>query len=212
VSFGEEDGEEFDQIKVALVPVVELDVPDEFGVSEHVVVSDHATVSPTAKLHPDVSSDEVVRVRGRGMRRRGVGGYLRPFPPHASEGISVVGNGGGESLSQWADSWGESTRGHLSGVPSYLPPRTLGVGSNVGEDGVVGGVVGGAGVHDGVGGAGHVERPSASGNGCGASLWDGVWGRARADRREESGGYTHCSRRYCRGNRRARVRVRVRGG
>ncbi len=32
MSFGEEDGEEFDQVKVALVPVVELDVPDEFGV------------------------------------------------------------------------------------------------------------------------------------------------------------------------------------
>jgi hypothetical protein len=103
VSFGEEDGEEFDQVKVALVPVVELDVPDEFGVSVHVVVSDHAAVPPATELHPDVSSDEVVRVRGRGMRRRGVGGgreYLRPFPPHGSEGISVVGNGG-ESL-KWA--------------------------------------------------------------------------------------------------------------
>ncbi len=40
MGFGEEDGEEFDQVKVALVSVVELDVPDEFGVSGHVVVSD----------------------------------------------------------------------------------------------------------------------------------------------------------------------------
>ncbi len=71
MSFGEEDGEEFDQVKVALVPVVELDVPD---VSGHVVVSDHAAVPPATELHLDVSSDEVVRVRGRGMRRRGVGG------------------------------------------------------------------------------------------------------------------------------------------
>jgi hypothetical protein len=73
VGFGEEDGEEFDQVKVALVPVVELDVPDEFGVGGHVVVSDHAAVPSAAELHPDVSSDEVVRVRGRRMRRRGVG-------------------------------------------------------------------------------------------------------------------------------------------
>ncbi len=29
VGFGEEDGEDFDQVKVALVPVVELYVPDE---------------------------------------------------------------------------------------------------------------------------------------------------------------------------------------
>ena len=60
---------------------------------------------------------------------------------------------GGEVLMsppQWADSWGESTRG-LS-IPSYLPPRTLGVGSKVGEDCVGGGALGGgAGVHDGVG-------------------------------------------------------------
>ncbi len=34
MGFGEEDGEEFDQVKVALVPVVELDVPDEFGVRD----------------------------------------------------------------------------------------------------------------------------------------------------------------------------------
>ena len=66
MSFGEEDGEDFDQVKVALVPVVELDVPDEFGVSGHVVVSDHAAVPPATELHPDVSSDEVVRVRERG--------------------------------------------------------------------------------------------------------------------------------------------------
>ena len=37
-----EDGEEFGQVEVALVPVVELHVPDEFVVSGHVVVSDHA--------------------------------------------------------------------------------------------------------------------------------------------------------------------------
>ncbi len=45
MGFGEEDGEEFDQVNVALVPVVELDVPDEFGVSGYVMVSaNHAAV------------------------------------------------------------------------------------------------------------------------------------------------------------------------
>jgi hypothetical protein len=37
-------------------------------------------------------------------------------------------------------------------------------------------------------GEGHVERPDASGNGCGASLWDGVGGRARADWGKGAGG------------------------
>jgi hypothetical protein len=44
MGFGEKDGEEFDQVTVALVHVVELHVPDEFGFSGHVVVSDHAAV------------------------------------------------------------------------------------------------------------------------------------------------------------------------
>ena len=42
MGFGKEDGEEFGQVEVALVPLVELHVPDEFVVSGHVVVSDHA--------------------------------------------------------------------------------------------------------------------------------------------------------------------------
>jgi hypothetical protein len=73
MSFGEENGKELDQVKVALVPVVELHVPDEFGVSGHVVVSDHAAVPPAAELHPDESSDEMVGVRG-GWGVRWVGG------------------------------------------------------------------------------------------------------------------------------------------
>ncbi len=71
LGFGEEDGEEFDQIKVALVPVVELDVLDEFGVGGHVVVSDHAAVPPADELHPDVSSDEVVMVGEGGKGEQG---------------------------------------------------------------------------------------------------------------------------------------------
>jgi hypothetical protein len=75
----------------------------------------------------------------------------------------------------------------------------------VGDEGAAAGDCG----SDGGRGGGHVERPGTSCNGCGSVLWDGVWGGARADRREESGGYTRCSRRYCRGNRRVRARVRV---
>ena len=54
-----------------------------------------------------------------------------------------------------------------------------------------------------------MERPSASGDRGGAGLWDGIGGRARADRREGSGGYTRCSRRYGRRDRVGRVKDRV---
>jgi hypothetical protein len=80
----------------------------------------------------------------------GRGGIPETLPSPWVGGDFGGGKWGGESLPQWADSWGESTRG-LS-IPSYLPPRTLGVGSKVGEDCVGGGALGGgAGVHDGVG-------------------------------------------------------------
>ncbi len=106
-NFGEKDGEEFDQVKVALVPVVELHVPDEFGVSGHVVVSDHAAVSPAAKLHADVSSDEMVRVWGRDRARLKVvvGGLPVTLPSPWVGGDCDGGNGGAEterSLPPWA--------------------------------------------------------------------------------------------------------------
>ena len=63
MGLGEKDGEEFYQVKVALIPVLEANVPDEFVLGGHVVVSDHAAVPPATEPHPDVSSDEVVRVR-----------------------------------------------------------------------------------------------------------------------------------------------------
>ena len=69
MGFREKDGEEFDQVKVALIPVFETNVPDEFVLGGHVVVSDHAAVPPRAEFHSDVSSDKMVRERGRGMRR-----------------------------------------------------------------------------------------------------------------------------------------------
>ena len=67
MGLGEKDGEEFDQVKVALVPVFEPHVPNEFGLGGHVVVRDHAAVPPRAELHSDLPSDEMVRVRGRGV-------------------------------------------------------------------------------------------------------------------------------------------------
>jgi hypothetical protein len=73
MGLGEKDGEEFDQVKVALDPVVEPHVPNEFGLGGHVVVRDHAAVPPRAELHADVASDEMVRVRGRGVLGRRVG-------------------------------------------------------------------------------------------------------------------------------------------
>ena len=161
MGFGKEDGEEFGQVEVALVPVVELHVPDEFVVSGHVVVSDHAAVPLTAELHPDVSADEVVRGRGRRMRGRvGGGGGL---PTLLSPWVRGVGGGwkGGRcavSLPRWVTSWGESTRGHLNGVPSCHPPRPTRVGTEVGEDGEGSARSGGRGVAGGDGGGASEDR------------------------------------------------------
>ena len=63
MGLGEKDGEEFDQVKVALIPVFEPHVPNEFGLGGHVVVSDHAAVPSGSELHSDEPSDEMVRVR-----------------------------------------------------------------------------------------------------------------------------------------------------
>ena len=73
MGLGEKNGEEFDQVKVALITVFETNVPDEFVLGGHVMVSDHAAVPPRAELHSDVASDEMVRVRGRGVLGRRVG-------------------------------------------------------------------------------------------------------------------------------------------
>ena len=74
MGLGEKDGEEFDQVKVALIPVVEANVPYEFVLGGHVVVSDHAAVPSRTELHTDDSSDEMVRGRGGGRRGRLLGG------------------------------------------------------------------------------------------------------------------------------------------
>ena len=90
MGLGEKDGKEFDQIKVALIPVFKPHVPNEFGLGGHVVVSDHATVPPVAELHSDESSDEMVRVRGGwevGERRLGGGGVtFDPSRPMGQRG------------------------------------------------------------------------------------------------------------------------------
>ena len=89
MGLGEKDGEEFDQVKVALVPVVEPHVPNEFGLGGHVVVRYHAAVPPRAELHSDLPSDEMVRVRGRGIRRRVMGWRITVDPslPMGQRGV-----------------------------------------------------------------------------------------------------------------------------
>ena len=89
MGFREKDGEEFDQVKVVLIPVFKTHVPDEFVLGGHVVVSDHAAVPPRAELHPDVSSYEMVRGRGGGMRRRVIGGRITVDPslPMGQRGV-----------------------------------------------------------------------------------------------------------------------------
>ena len=97
MGLGEKDGEEFDQVKVALVPVLEPNVPNEFGLGGHVVVSDHAAVPPGAELHSDESTNEMLRGKGRGGggveggggERCGGRGYPGPFLPHGSEGPAM---------------------------------------------------------------------------------------------------------------------------
>ena len=44
MSFGEKDGQEFGEVEVTLIAVVELHVPNKFVVRGHVVVSDHAAI------------------------------------------------------------------------------------------------------------------------------------------------------------------------
>ena len=73
----EKDGEEFDEVQVALIPIIEDHVPDEFVVRGHVVVGDHAAKPTGPELHSDVSSDEVMRATrlARARKRRGSGGW-----------------------------------------------------------------------------------------------------------------------------------------
>ena len=78
MGFREKDGEEFDEVQVALIPIIEDHVPNEFVVRGHVVVGDHAAIPPGPELHSDVSSDEVMgatREPGKGGAvENGVGG------------------------------------------------------------------------------------------------------------------------------------------
>ena len=77
MGFREKDGEEFDEVQVALIPIIEDHVPDEFVVRGHVVVGDHAAKPTGPELHADVSSDEVMRAArlARARKRRGSGGW-----------------------------------------------------------------------------------------------------------------------------------------
>ena len=77
--------------------------------------------------------EEEEGVEGGGRRD-----HRKPFPPHGLEGACDGWDEGEESrglFSPWEPAWGESTRGHLNGVLSYLSPRTTKVRAEVGEDG-----------------------------------------------------------------------------
>ncbi len=92
---GEKNGEEFDQVKVALIPVFKTNVPDDFVLGGHVVVSDHAAVPPRAELHADKSSYEMVRGKGGGMRVLGGRGGITVDPslPMGQRGLRWWGRG-----------------------------------------------------------------------------------------------------------------------
>jgi hypothetical protein len=55
------DGGKLLQNEVALIAVIEGNVPDEFVVGGDVVVGDHAVEPPVTELHPDAASDEEMR-------------------------------------------------------------------------------------------------------------------------------------------------------
>ena len=57
----EHDGGEFRLVEVALIVVIEDNVPDEFAVCGDVMVCDHAVEPQAAELHPDVAPDEGMR-------------------------------------------------------------------------------------------------------------------------------------------------------
>ena len=205
MGLGEKDGEKFDQVKVALIPVLELHVPDEFVLGGHVVVSDHAAVPPRAELHADESSYEMVRGRGGGMRFLGGSGGITVDPslPMGQRGWRWWAMGERCRVSPVGDFVGRIHERTSHRSPLVPPPTYIEGGDNSGRERCRrrwverrrGGLV---------------ERPSASSDGCWASLWDGVGRRARADRRDGSGEYTRCSRRYWGRNRGVRVRSRVR--
>ena len=58
---GKHDGGEFNLVEVALIAVIEYNVPDEFAVCGDVMVCDHAVEPQAAELHPDVAPDEGMR-------------------------------------------------------------------------------------------------------------------------------------------------------
>ncbi len=159
MGFWKEDGEEFDQVEVALVPVVELHV-DEFVVSGHVVVSDHAAVPLAVELHPDVSADEVVRGRGRGMRGRvWRGGGLPPSLPMGQRGWRWLERGEMRSLSPpVGDFVGGIHKRTSQRSPLVPPPTPTRVGTEVGEEGKCSAGSGGRWVEGGDGGGSSDDR------------------------------------------------------
>jgi len=117
MGFREKDGEEFDEVQVALIPIIEDHVPNEFVVRGHVVVGDHAAKPTGPEHHADVSSDEVmraariarartgrvgrgwVRSKGRRVERGGgvKGGLPATLPAPWGRGACDGGDGGGKT-------------------------------------------------------------------------------------------------------------------
>ena len=87
MSLGEKDGQEFGEVEVTLISVVELHVPNKFVVRGHVVVSDHAVKPTGPELHSDVPSDEVMG-EGKG------GNTWDPSPPMGQRGLRWWGQRG----------------------------------------------------------------------------------------------------------------------
>ncbi len=100
MSFGEKDGQEFGDVEITLISVVELYVPNKFVVRGHVVVSDHAVIPtgterdhaviPTGtELHLDV--DPSLPMGQRGVAMVGTEGVRLHRPPPG--GVMAWGTG-----------------------------------------------------------------------------------------------------------------------
>ena len=137
MGLGEKDGEEFDQVKVALIPVVEANVPYEFVLGGHVVVSDHAAVPSRTELHTDDSSDEMVRGRGGGRRGRVLGGRggitVDPSLPMGQRGLRWWAMGERWRLSPVGDFVGRIHERTSPRSPLVPPPTYIEGGDNSGR-------------------------------------------------------------------------------
>ncbi len=90
MSFGEKDEQEFGEVEVTLITVVELHVPNKFVVRGHVAISDHDVKPTGTELHSDVTFDEVMGEGKGGMS-------WDPFHPMGQRGFRWWGRRGQDS-------------------------------------------------------------------------------------------------------------------